>query len=132
VASFAILIFCRLELTMFQSQLSMPMTRQLPLFEMTRKNVECLVQCELTCHSRVAIIPPETEYATLPPRNPDGHLHPDCYWYGTIVDLRASPVCNDDGNPSELWAKVSWFYTQQHIHEVKLSKKLKKKLLDLL
>jgi hypothetical protein len=90
-----------------------------------------ILSSQLILTQSVAIIPPETEYATLPPRRPDGHLHPDCYWYGTIEDLRASPE-GDDGEPPELWAKVSWFYTQQHIRDVKLSKRSKKKLLDLL
>jgi hypothetical protein len=51
-------------------------------------------------------MPPKSEWNSRPPRSADGRLHPDVYWYGVILDMRAP------GPKKELWLKVSWYYSK--------------------
>jgi hypothetical protein len=61
--------------------------------------------------TRVAVIPPDEDWDALPPRSQDGFLHPDCYWYGIIEDLRGRV----EGDETVLWVEVSWFYTKENL-----------------
>jgi hypothetical protein len=75
-------------------------------------------------HSSIAVLPPSEEWDQKLPRTNDGHLHPDVYWFASIVDIRAKSP-ND-----ELWLSVEWYYAMPHLEQLaKLDSKARQLLL---
>jgi hypothetical protein len=64
-------------------------------------------------HLSVVVIPPPENWGYSNPRTQNGQLHPDSYWYARIIDLRGKKVKQE--GETELWVKVSWFYTQDQL-----------------
>jgi hypothetical protein len=73
----------------------------------------------------VAIMPHKAYWDHAPPKTEEGFLHPDVYWFATILDLRA------DEDQAEMWAKVAWFYSKKHFADLKQTRVISNMMKDM-